>query len=87
MQKNFPTPVTLALLLAQRRRPGRLTPLRDVPPAQKRSGQQKTDPSVDKPMNIHRSECAELSRNLNNDFLSSFAPVQKQGLCNGLKHT
>jgi hypothetical protein len=43
--------------------------------------------SVDKPMNIHRIECAELPRYTHADFLSNFAPVQKQGLFNALKRT
>jgi hypothetical protein len=37
-------------------------------------------PFVDKLLNIHRIECAEVPRNATTNFLSSFDPLQKQGL-------
>jgi len=42
---------------------------------------------VDKLLNIHRSECAELTPDTAADFLSSFDPIQNQGLFNGLRRT
>jgi hypothetical protein len=42
---------------------------------------------VDKLLNIHRIECAELPRCSTTDFLSSFGPGYAQGLFNGLKRT
>jgi hypothetical protein len=40
------------------------------------------DRFVDKLLNIHRIECAELPTWPATDFLSSFDPVQTQGLFN-----
>jgi hypothetical protein len=40
------------------------------------------DQFVDKLLNIHRIECAELPSSSTADFLSSFDPVQTQGLFN-----
>jgi hypothetical protein len=42
---------------------------------------------VDKLLNIHRIECAKLAPGATADFLSSFDPIQKQGLFSGLRHT
>jgi hypothetical protein len=42
---------------------------------------------VDKLLNIHRIECAELRRCSPTDFLSSFGPGSAQGLFSGLKRT
>ncbi|MFL6633261.1 MAG: hypothetical protein ACJ8HJ_13210 [Massilia sp.] len=44
-------------------------------------------PVVDKLLNIHRIECAKLPRDATADFLSSFGPVQKQGLCKRFERT
>jgi hypothetical protein len=40
------------------------------------------DRFVDKLLNIHRIECAELPSRSTSDFLSSFDPIQTQGLFN-----
>jgi hypothetical protein len=45
------------------------------------------DPFVDKLLNIHRIECAELPLTATPIFLSSFDPVQKQGLSDRFRHT
>jgi len=42
---------------------------------------------VDKLLNIHRIECAELVPEAVADFLSSFDPIQNQGLFDGLRRT
>jgi hypothetical protein len=44
-------------------------------------------PFVDKLLNIHRIECAELPRNATANFFSSFGPPQKQGLFDRFRHT
>jgi hypothetical protein len=44
-------------------------------------------PFVDKLLNIHRIECAELPNNATANFLSSFGPVQKQGLFKRFRRT
>jgi hypothetical protein len=40
-----------------------------------------TNPSVDKPMHIHRIECAKPANLVTAGFLSSFGPCQTQVLC------
>jgi hypothetical protein len=45
------------------------------------------DPFVDKLLNIHRIECAELLRNATAKFFSSFDPLQKQGLFDRFQRT
>jgi hypothetical protein len=65
-----------------------LQPLRDVDQAGFR--QLKTPistPFVDKLLNIHRIECAELPNKATANFLSSFCPVQKQGLFKRFQRT
>jgi hypothetical protein len=42
---------------------------------------------VDKLLNIHRIKCAELAPDATADFLSSFDPIQNQGLFSGLRRT
>ena len=87
-QKKRPTPAWPAILQTQRRRQDRLIPPAHCRIRSKIALTPHTPPgSVDKPMNIHRIECAELPRCTHADFLSSFAPVQKQGLFSELKRT
>jgi len=44
-------------------------------------------PFVDKLLNIHRIECAELPRNATANFFSSFGPSQNQGLSDRFQDT
>ncbi|WP_371763043.1 hypothetical protein, partial [Massilia sp.] len=44
-------------------------------------------PFVDKLLNIHRIECAELPRKSISNFFSSFGPRQKQGLFDRFRRT
>ena len=72
-QKKFPTPVTLPAQAKSRRRPGRQSPENALKPG-------KPSSSVDKPMNIHRIECAKPRDLATAVLLSSFRPRQKQAL-------
>jgi hypothetical protein len=56
--------------------------LRRLPAASTMPVHHPDDRFVDKLLNIHRIECAELPSWSTADFLSSFDPVQTQGLFN-----
>jgi hypothetical protein len=85
VEKKFPDFGRVRDTTSTRRRPGWLPrPAKTASTAQEPFN---ADRFVDNLLNIHRIECAKPPCGAPTNFLSSFDPIQKQGLCNGFRPT